>query len=113
MLSNNSNQPQASKTSDPKAAEAPAPEAKMPGLAPTTTPPAAAMPKVAADEREPAEPAATGPKKRIRSFKRDTGRQVTVELRRQADNLRLFFPFSTPTAAVGTLRSAYFLRANS
>jgi tetratricopeptide (TPR) repeat protein len=96
-----------SKTSDPKAAEAPAPEAKMPGLAPTTTPPAAAMPKVAADEREPAEPAATGPKKRIRSFKRDTGRQVTVELRRQADNLRLFFPFSTPTAA------AVFQRADA
>ena len=85
----------------------PAQHPKAPGVAPTTAPPAAAMPKVAADEAEPP-PAAKDPEPMpARVPQRDPNRPVTAELRRQGDNLRLFFPFAGPTPA------AVFQRADT
>ncbi|MCX7315217.1 MAG: tetratricopeptide repeat protein [Alphaproteobacteria bacterium] len=80
-----------------KANEAKAPDAKAP-TAPAAAP--AAMPKAAESEPRPAEPPARAPK-----F--DPNRPVSAELRRQGDNLRLFFPFAGPTPA------AVFQRADT
>jgi tetratricopeptide (TPR) repeat protein len=95
------------KSSESKAPESKVPESKMPGVAPTTAPPAATMPKVAADEAEPLAPAAKEPEAPARAAKADPRRSVIAELRRQGDNLRLFFPFSVPTPA------AVFQRADA
>jgi tetratricopeptide (TPR) repeat protein len=85
------------------------PRGPKPAIALTTAPPAAAMPKVAADEPPPPvavkepEPAAAP----ARVAQRDPNRPVNAELRRQGDNLRLYFPFAAPTPA------AVFQRADT
>ncbi len=80
----------------------------VPAAEPKAPPPAVAMPRVAADESPPppaAQPApAAAP---ARTSQRDPNRPLTVELRRQGDNLRLFFPFQGPTPA------AVFQRADT
>jgi tetratricopeptide (TPR) repeat protein len=104
--------PSESKSSDAQPSESKEPESKVsesrkPGVAPTTAPPAAAMPRVAADEAEPPAPAGKEPATPARAAKPDPRRPVITELRRQGDNLRLFFPFSVPTPA------AVFQRADA
>ena len=67
---------------------------------------AAAAPKPRPSRRRPssrAQPADAAP----RAAQRDPNRPVTAELRRQGDNLRLFFPFAAPTPA------AVFQRADT
>ena len=59
-----------------------------------------AKPPVAVDSKPPAAAPA-------RAASRDPGRPVSADLRRQGDNLRLFFPFSEPTPA------AVFQRADT
>src|SRR4029079_6407757 len=86
----------------------PAQQPKLPMVAPTTARPAAAMPKVAADDAEPPPAVVTEPVAApIRAPQRDPNRPVIAELRRQGDNLRLFFPFAAPTPA------AVFQRADT
>jgi tetratricopeptide (TPR) repeat protein len=86
----------------------PTQQPKMPTVAPTTARPAAAMPKVAADAAEPAPAVISEPAPPpVRPPQRDPSRPVIAELRRQGDNLRLFFPFSAPTPA------AVFQRADT
>ena len=99
--------PSEAKPSESKAPESKVSEPRIPGVAPTTVPPAAAMPKVAADEAELPALAAKEPEAPARSAKLDPRRPVIAELRRQGDNLRLFFPFSVPTPA------AVFQRADA
>ena len=99
--------PSEAKPSESKAPESKVSEPRIPGVAPTTVPPAAAMPKVAADEAEPPALAAKEPDAPARPAKLDPRRPVIAELRRQGDNLRLFFPFSVPTPA------AVFQRADA
>ena len=97
------------KLSEPKSPEAKPPEPQGSGVAPPAAamPQVVAMPMVAADEPKPLAPAVKEPEAPARAAKRDPNRPVIAELRRQGDSLRLFFPFSAPTAA------AVFQRADA
>jgi hypothetical protein len=72
-------------------------EAKPPGAAPT--PPAATMPKVAADEDPAPPPAPMKQPDAPAAHPAKPDRAVTAEMRRQGDNLRLYFPFAAATPA--------------
>jgi tetratricopeptide (TPR) repeat protein len=94
------------KAAEPAApAEPPAPAAEPTGEraeGPDVVPPAA--PPAVAEKEPPAPAPAATPSRKPR---RDPNRAATAELRRQGDNLRLFFPFAAPTPA------AVFMRADT
>lgn len=89
----------AAKPAEPAPAPAGEP-AREQAEAPDTVPPVA--PPAVAEKESPAPPATP-----LRKHRRDPNRAATAELRRQGDNLRLFFPFAAPTPA------AVFMRADT
>jgi tetratricopeptide (TPR) repeat protein len=90
--------------SAPETVPAKTTEEKPPAVAPTSTPHATTMPKVAAGEDPPA-PVKQPDAPAARAAKPD--RPVTAEMRRQGDNVRLYFPFAAATPA------AVFQRADT